>query len=717
MADLDLPYFNNTNYPLAVKQQLDQIEYTDDIAKRLRFNQHMPKEFFTRNSKVRGLLLAHDMGHGKTRIVIAIAEYCRINDPNRRIIVLLPKSLEGNFGNSIKKFNNRSDEYIKANYTFVSLNSSRMFKQVEQVDMNKDEIAYEKRLGSFMDDITKKNSLENTMLIIDEAHNLFNAITNGSKNAMALYDLIMKTRNIKLIFLSGTPIINDPFELVPCFNMARGKMQMLTDDSTRFDTPEYKTKAKPKSHSKAKSHSKPKHFTSLFSESRDEFDYYFVDRENKTIKNREKFANRIYGLTSYYGSVYFSSKSSRCGFPKELDTIVETVPMSQKQFSAYLTARDSEILETTKGYKSTGARFSSSSGGSSTYRVKSRQISNFIIPEYALGPVRGRKARQKHIHKITIDDLQQVEVFSPKMARMYCNIKKRDGEPGIVYSQFVSGEGLGIFARVLEADGWVNAIMPEPSNGFDIKVKPAKKYAMLSGQISPAERVDLIRKFNDKNNADGSIIQLMLLSGAVAEGIDLKRVRHVHITEPYWNYARINQVKTRAIRFNSHIDLPADQQNVQVYMYLSTYPNNYPKSKIVERTTDVEMYEKSLDNMQIINEFMLVLAESSIDCGAHYDSLAKDVKARVSCKICSPNNVRLFHPLINKDMELPSNCIPYTKAKINVSEISIDGTDEQFYYQKANKTIYMFDKKLNSHVPMPRSHKLYGKIMEQIILE
>jgi hypothetical protein len=72
------------------------------------------------------------------------------------------------------------------------------------------------------DEMTK----EEVFAIVDEAHNLFNAITNGAKNALALYDLIMETRNIRLIFMSGTPIINDPFELVPCFNMIRGKINL-----------------------------------------------------------------------------------------------------------------------------------------------------------------------------------------------------------------------------------------------------------------------------------------------------------------------------------------------------------------------------------------------------------------------------------------------------------------------------------------------------------
>ena len=48
--------------------------------------------------------------------------------------------------------------------------------------------------------------LENSVLIIDEAHNLFNSITNGSKNAIKLYNQglnIAKEKNINpLVFLN-----------------------------------------------------------------------------------------------------------------------------------------------------------------------------------------------------------------------------------------------------------------------------------------------------------------------------------------------------------------------------------------------------------------------------------------------------------------------------------------------------------------------------------
>ena len=200
-------------------------------------------------------------------------------------------------------------------------------------------------------------------------------------------------------------------------------------------------------------------------------------------------------------------------------------------------------------------------------------------------------------------------------------------------------------ARVLEAHGYVSysslnrlqtlgaddAIVDEIEESYNVKSNNTQKvYAILSGDIDPEERSKLIARFNQPENADGSLISLLLLSGAVAEGIDLKRIRHVHITEPFWNYARINQVETRAIRYLSHVDLPPDQQTVQVYIYLSDYPIGYPDKKKIEPTTDVELYQKSIDNMQIIDQFVLALAESSIDCTIHHSRLDPQIKDKIN---------------------------------------------------------------------------------------
>lgn len=708
---LDLPYFNTTNYPLAVKGQLSKLELDEEEGKKLRYHQYIVKEYFTRTN-ARGLLICHGMGQGKTRLAVSIADHFRTFDKKRRVIVLSAKSLEANFRKEVIAYTGKDDNYIDENYKFISLNSSNMFKTISNVDKTEEQNLLEKKLGDFMADVVRDSSLKNSLLIIDEAHNLFNAICNGAKNALALYDLIMETPNLKLIFLSGTPIINDPFELVPCFNMIRGRYSV--NGGTGFNK---------KSH-KRKNDSTSSSSTTLFSEDISEFEMFFVDRENKTIKNKEKFTNRVYGLNSYYGDLYFPSDTNKPGFPKELETIVEKVPMSQEQFSRYISARILEQDETKRGYRAKDSRFSSSTGGSSTYRVKSRQISNYCIPEYALGPARGAKSREKFIDKITIDDLLKLEKYSPKMAKILENIEKHSRNPGIVYSQFVSGEGIAIFARVLKAKGWKlfkeeKTGADESDFGIEQKTNKIRTFAILSGDISPEDREDIIRTYNQKD----SPIELLLLSGAVAEGIDLKRGRHVHIMEPFWNYARINQVKTRVIRFGSHIDLPEDEQNVQVYVYLSNYPTDYPASKIKEPTTDIDLYTNSLTNMQIIDTFMLALAEASIDCSIHYGKLDSRVQEKIKCKLCSPDGAMLYHPLLSRDMELPSTCRPYEEKKITVEEIVLPDVAEKFYYRKdvidgvPDYKLYNFNKKLNGYAPLPRTHPFYGDIMAAIILK
>jgi hypothetical protein len=189
--------------------------------------------------------------------------------------------------------------------------------------------------------------------------------------------------------------------------------------------------------------------------------------------------------------------------------------------------------------------------------------------------------------------------------------------------------------------------------------------------------------------------------------------------EPFWNYARINQVKTRAIRYLSHEDMPESDRNVQVYIYLSDYPTGTPKDKIKEPTTDNDLYTKSIDNMFIINTFMSAIAESSVDCALHYPKLDDRVKSLVTCKLCSPDNTALYHPLLTKDMNLPNTCRPYTEQKISVNPIEIPGTNEKFYYRKMPDgaiKIYHFNIKLNGYAPVLRTHPMYADIMAAVVL-
>jgi hypothetical protein len=86
------------------------------------------------------------------------------------------------------------------------------------------------------------------------------------------------------------------------------------------------------------------------------------------------------------------------------------------------------------------------------------------------------------------------------------------------------------------------------------------------GEVDVFDRERMIKAFN-KGKFD-----VLIISRAGGEGIDLHGVRSVVILDPPWNDAGLQQVIGRAIRYNSHAHLPPSQRNVTVYQMELVYP-------------------------------------------------------------------------------------------------------------------------------------------------
>ena len=76
-----------------------------------------------------------------------------------------------------------------------------------------------------------------------------------------------------------------------------------------------------------------------------------------------------------------------------------------------------------------------------------------------------------------------------------------------------------------------------------------------------------LTEFNDRRNNQGQIIKIILATDVASVGIDYKRIRHMHLMDPWHNLTQIDQTIGRAIRQCAHYDLPVDQQKVIVYHY------------------------------------------------------------------------------------------------------------------------------------------------------
>jgi len=94
------------------------------------------------------------------------------------------------------------------------------------------------------------------------------------------------------------------------------------------------------------------------------------------------------------------------------------------------------------------------------------------------------------------------------------------------------------------------------ANFNDKGSKDFKRYVEYHGDIDRNIRTQNLKNFNTRDNVDGKIIKIIMISAAGSEGINLLNIRQVHIMEPYWNEVRIKQLIGRAVRMCSHKQAP-----------------------------------------------------------------------------------------------------------------------------------------------------------------
>ena len=191
-----------------------------------------------------------------------------------------------------------------------------------------------------------------------------------------------------------------------------------------------------------------------------------------------------------------------------------------------------------------------------------------------------------------------LELHSPKFAEMLKRIAAAPGS-SLVYSQFLDMEGIGIFRIAMDVNGYcpIEIVKTPAGPAFSARTIDSLKkgpggqprYMTFSGSEEedirrlaldvfnakleelPENLKSVLEKYGFVNNHTGEIARVFCITSAGAEGLSLKCVRAVHIMEPYWNDVRLKQVKGRAIRIGSHLELPEKDRDVSIYTYLSVF--------------------------------------------------------------------------------------------------------------------------------------------------
>lgn len=467
-------------------------------------HQDFIKDYMQFASPYRGILVFHGLGVGKTATSVAAAEILR---NNMDVIVMLPTSLEANYINEIKKYG-RQYYTLNQHWNFVPIatlgeslpsvlsklsvsavlatkqggiwmpnnkgGSAPNFQslpedlqqeinnQISNMITNRFKfIHYDGLRRQTIKDLTdnlKKNPFDNKCVVIDEVHNFISRVANGRAIGNAMYKLLMEAKNCKLIFLSGTPLINYPYEIAFLINLLTGPrtehcIALLKNskvdtaaideilgkhpnvDMYTFDANTRKIcisllpegfKFKDKDVSSVERYSNPKSQTEIFEaiseafqkkgfkvakrsshssfttlpEKQDQFNSLFISMDEGMMKNQWLFMKRILGVVSYY------SKYSTELYPsvKKVDVPVE---LTEYQFGVYDKARGEEISKEKSGakFKKTQNLDSKNifNNSGQVYRFYSRARCNFSFPQGITRPTPSGVKSLKSLNEI--DDL------------------------------------------------------------------------------------------------------------------------------------------------------------------------------------------------------------------------------------------------------------------------------------------------------------------------
>jgi len=227
--------------------------------------------------------------------------------------------------------------------------------------------------------------------------------------------------------------------------------------------------------------------------------------------------------------------------------------------------------------------------------------------------------------------------FSAKIPSIITNVDEGDGIC-MVYSQWkyygvfplaLSFEeyGYNLFWKKL-GDGesmFSNNILEK--NRRERENDKHKNYAIITGDTSTVKRGEIFKIFSSPENKNGNLIKVLLITRASFEGVDLKNVRQLHVMEPYYNLQHLEQLIGRTARTRSHFELDPKDRNVQIFLH-ATMNEKYPN----QIYSDVKSYNYAYKKAIITYEVTRLMKQNAFDCGIHIqqqDFLHKKGKSRI----------------------------------------------------------------------------------------
>lgn len=529
-----------------------------------------------------------------------LAEINVLKDFRANIIRRLYKKT---FGGHFKFFGYK--EFVNRLFT---TNISTESEEINLKSLNNEQIRDLVKQGRLLINIEIVKLFENSILICDEIHNVYNSLERNNYG-VAIQTIVNEVKSLKTIYLSATPLNNSPTEYIDLQNLL-------------LDASEYIKK-----------------------------EDFFTDGKIKPEKLKV-----IHKLLS--GKVSFFQNDDPKYFPRVLYSgeLLKLDSEGKKLInSTYLPYLKFERHEMSDAHKK--AYHEHYEG---TLSIDNRTLDDMVFP----GPQGGlfnTSEIKKHLKGATKEWLSKNKVeireengqfiiggdfllkenvgkWGSKLLGLLNKIqtiltnKNMNGKI-IIYHPFVSMSGILLLRELLkknhipdlygEADdltpcsicGVVRELHDKHMNDRT-KVKDDELHGYIPTRFIAAyggiDRSVLNRhrnRFNSPDNLIGQNIKILIGSRVIKEGFDFSAVRHLFVMYKPINMSELIQVIGRGVRHASHSQLSPSHQNVTIYLMVSSMKG---------KTTHEEMtYVKKMSDHLEIQKIEKIMNSSAVDANIY----------------------------------------------------------------------------------------------------
>ena len=628
------------------------------------------------------LLLNWELGSGKTCAAIGMIE--KIHSENSvydgALIFARGETLIENIKNEII-FNCTPGQYIPYNYKNLTSGEQVARKNKALKEYYKFftfETFASKEISKVTDEYIIK-TYSNKIIVIDEVHNIRLQDISKGKSDFMLYDSFHRflhlIKDCKILLMSGTPIKDSIDEISSVMNLILPLDQQLP--SEKFFLNEYFNKD----------------------------DEIFTIKPEKVNELKQKFKGRISYLESPQSTIKKEYMGETIGTLKHFKVYPDL--MSDFQTENYIKAYEKDTkkakTEEEEDEEDEGIEIEIQSDGANDNKkdeigrffTNSRQASLFVFPDGTYGKKGfsndkyinqqsnkkifkdqtsyrlGSELRKALNGKNNEEKLMKLSKYSSKFAAVIRNILNayENGKSSFVYCQYVEGSGAILFSLILELFGFSKY---SGKSELSKPINSSMRYSIITNKsTSPNETKNIIGRFNTPENMHGKLINVIIGSKVISEGISLFNIQEEHILTPHWNYSETMQAIARGYRFGSHRDLIKSgiTPEFKIYQYISIAKE--PKITSI----DLKLYEISEVKDINIKGVEQIMKESAFDCALNYERnhiQGYDYKRECNYTICDyrcddiPMNNNPWEPEEIKNLDLSSYQVYYNHDNVKV---------------------------------------------------